>query len=111
MGGIVCVYSDVAHHGIFTVSLTDCRDPCKMEFPIKVQLPTGDTTVVLADEYSALWEVVKKVETKKELRVENASSFIQLPDGKTIPTVPEQTLINFKDIEKLVVSGTVCTSR
>ncbi|KAI8913368.1 ras guanine nucleotide exchange factor domain-containing protein [Gorgonomyces haynaldii] len=80
-------------------------------FYVKVQMPTGDTTVVLADENTSIYEVIKKVEQKKEMRLENGKAVVQCPDGKHLPSFYEQTLSNFRDIDKILVFGRVYSSQ
>ncbi|KAL5034286.1 hypothetical protein RTP6_002140 [Batrachochytrium dendrobatidis] len=79
------------------------------DFYVRVQLPTGDTTVILADEDTSISEVVQKVEEKKLITIEGWHVTIFLPGGKKFDTDPEQTLSNFKEIDKLVIAGTIAS--
>nr|KAJ3423055.1 hypothetical protein HK105_003686 [Polyrhizophydium stewartii] len=74
-------------------------------FYVRVQLPTGDTTMIMAEETMSISEVVKSVETKKDITIDDWTVAVLAPDGRKIDTDPEQTLSNFKEIDKLVVQG------
>jgi hypothetical protein len=74
---------------------------------VKVQMPTGDTTVVLVDENSSFQEVIEKLQVKKEIKIEGGSAFVHFA-GKVVPAFPAHTLSNFKDIDKICIYGTIC---
>eukprot|EP00842_Homolaphlyctis_polyrhiza_P004889 jgi/Hompol1/5400/HPOL_004386-RA len=76
-------------------------------FYIRVQLPTGDTTMLLAEETTSISEVIKGVESKKDITFDEWAVTVILPDGSKHETDPEQTLSNFKEIERLQIFGTV----
>ncbi|KAI8923351.1 ras guanine nucleotide exchange factor domain-containing protein [Entophlyctis helioformis] len=87
-----------------------CREPSPdyaVGFYVRVQLPTGDTTMIMAEETTSVSEVVKSVESKKDITIEDWTATIMLPDGKKLEVDPEQTMSNFKEIDKLLLQGSV----
>ncbi|KAH6586466.1 hypothetical protein BASA50_000421 [Batrachochytrium salamandrivorans] len=91
---------------VYPPSPTDCSEAAQ-GFYVRVQLPTGDTTVILANESTSISEVVQSVETKKSISISHWSVSIALPGGKKLDADPEQTLSNFKDIDKVIISGII----
>ncbi|KAL2916590.1 hypothetical protein HK105_203702 [Polyrhizophydium stewartii] len=66
--------------------------------------------MIMAEETMSISEVVKSVETKKDITIDDWTVAVLAPDGRKIDTDPEQTLSNFKEIDKLVVQGAVVSS-
>ncbi|KAI8892585.1 ras guanine nucleotide exchange factor domain-containing protein [Globomyces pollinis-pini] len=75
-------------------------------FHVRVELPTGDTTVVSAIEMENIEEVVKKVESKKMIDFSKHYVYILSTDGKRTEGFRDETLSNYKKLEKLLLSPT-----
>lgn len=75
---------------------------------MKVQLPTGDTTMIGIDSATTFAEIVQRVEHKKALQIEGASAMV-LIDSKMTPVIMVCTMANYKNVAKVYLYGTVCT--
>jgi hypothetical protein len=76
-------------------------------FYLRVQVPTGDTTMLQVEETTTIAEVQKLVEEKKMQVYKDCNLFAVLTDGKKIPVWEDVTLANYKTIEKMVM-GIFC---
>lgn len=75
---------------------------------VKIQMPTGDTTQIMVEEHTSFAELLNKIAAKKDMTIVDGSCFV-LSAGTLFHTYPEQTLSNFKDLEKVQIYGTICT--
>ncbi|KAJ3268774.1 Nephrocystin-1 [Terramyces sp. JEL0728] len=73
-------------------------------FVVKIQLPTNDTTMVQVEELTSIAELIKIVEEKKFTKYESIKVYINTSDGKKIEPLLEETLSNYKQIDKIVFS-------
>lgn len=82
-------------------------DTATDDFPVKIQLPNGYTVVVLGNKTISLSQIIDKLQDKKDIRIEDISLFAKV-DGTLLRSFPEQTLMNFKELERILVYGTIC---
>lgn len=72
-------------------------------FYLKVILPTGDTTIVQAEETNSVGEIIKIIEDKKMTVFKDIKMTIKTPDGKNIEVFNDHIFSNFKLIDLLVL--------
>jgi hypothetical protein len=79
-------------------------------FYLKVQLPTGDTTMLKVEGTNSVGEIITMIEDKKMTIFKNIKMAIKTPDGSQIEVFNDQVFSNFKKIDLLVL-GTIILIR
>jgi hypothetical protein len=76
---------------------------------MKVQMPTGDTTVINVADKLSFADLVSKMQTKRKFRLEHFTTFVSMYDGTLIQTKPDENVLFFISAEKVILYGTLCT--
>lgn len=76
-----------------------------------MQVPSGETTVVQGDDTMTFAEAIAKVETKKSIQIENPVPIAKWESGKHIKAMLDQLLYDHRDLEKIIVHGTICLAQ
>lgn len=66
-------------------------------------LPTGNTTVVQANESNSIEELINMLKSKPTSP--NLLYFMQLADGKMVPVYEDHILLNYPDLDKLIIGN------
>jgi hypothetical protein len=73
---------------------------------VKIEFPNGDTAIFLVEQNATMFDVIKKVEAKRMIKIENLTITVKM-ETKSISVTPEVLVSAYPTMILLVVHGKI----